>query len=85
MYKLVITGPTANATVFGSKPLNCNVYNPISNSSGSITVGTTGAGITTTGVTGSATLNSVAMASDATNKTFTITTEMPGLKLSIPV
>ena len=79
----VITGPTANATVFGSKTFKTvSSVTPSSNSSGSITVGTTGAGITTTGVTGSATLNSVAMVSDASNKTFTITSgDAAGLKV----
>ena len=35
-------------------------------------MGTTGVGITTTGVTGSATLDSVAMSADITNRIFTI-------------
>jgi len=79
----VITGPTANSTVFGSKTFRTvTSVTPSSNSVGSITVGTTGVGITTTGVTGSATLDSVAMASDAINKTFTITSgDAAGLKV----
>ena len=79
----VITGPTANSTVFGSKTFKTvTSVTPSSNSVGSITVGTTGVGITTTGVTGSATLDSVAMASDAINKTFTITSgDAAGLKV----
>ena len=43
---------------------------PSNNSSGAITVGTTGAGITTSGVTGSATLDGVAMIADISNKIF---------------
>ena len=79
----VITGPTANSTVFGSKTFKTvTSVTPSSNSVGSITVGTTGVGITTTGVTGSATLDSIAMASDAINKTFTITSgDAAGLKV----
>ena len=69
----VITGPAANATVIGSKTFKTvTSVTPASNSTGSITVGTTGNGITTTGVTGSATLDNVTMSADATNKTFTI-------------
>ena len=46
----VITGPTANATVLGSKTFKTvTSVTPSSNSTGSITVGTTGVGITTTG------------------------------------
>tara|TARA_B100001057_G_scaffold448112_1_gene488159 strand:- start:106 stop:543 length:438 start_codon:yes stop_codon:yes gene_type:complete len=45
-------------------------------------MGFTGVGITTTGVTGSATLDSVAMSADITNKTFTITSgNAAGLKV----
>ena len=48
----------------------------------SITIGTTGVGITTSGVTGSATLNGVAMSADVNNKTFTISTgDAAGLKV----
>ena len=69
----VITGPAANATVIGSKTFKTvTSVTPASNSTGSITFGTTGNGITTTGVTGSATLDNVTMSADATNKTFTI-------------
>ena len=79
----VITGPSANATVFGSKTFKTvTSVTPSANSTGSITVGTTGAGITTTGVTGSATLDGVAMSADITNKTFTISTgDAAGLKV----
>ena len=79
----VITGPSANATVFGSKTFKTvTSVTPSANSTGSITVGTTGAGITTTGVTGSATLDGVAMSADITNKTFTISTgNAAGLKV----
>ena len=68
----VITGPAANATVFGSKTFKTvTSVTPSSNSSGNITVGTTGAGITTSGVTGSATLDGVAMTADISNNIFT--------------
>ena len=79
----VITGPTANATVLGSKTFKTvTSVTPSGNSLGSITVGTTGAGITTTGVTGSATLDGVAMSADITNNTFTISTgNAAGLKV----
>jgi hypothetical protein len=71
----VITGPTANATVIGSKTFKTvTSVTPSSNSTGSITVGTTGVGITTTGVTGSATLGGVAMTADINNNIFTATT-----------
>ena len=79
----VITGPSANATVFGSKTFKkVTSITPSSNSTGSITVGTTGAGITTSGVTGSATLDGVSMSADITNKTFTISSgNAAGLKV----
>ena len=79
----MITGPSANATVFGSKTFKTvTSVTPSANSTGSITVGTTGAGITTTGVTGSATLDGVAMSADITNRTFTISTgDAAGLKV----
>ena len=79
----VITGPTANATVLGSKTFKTvTSITPSGNSSGSITVGTTGAGITTTGVTGSATLDGTTMSADVTNNTFTISTgNAAGLKV----
>ena len=79
----VITGPTANATVLGSKTFKTvTSVTPSGNSSGSITVGTTGAGITTTGVTGSATLDGTTMSADVTNNTFTISTgNAAGLKV----
>ena len=69
----VITGPAANATAIGSKTFKTvTSVTPASNSTSSITVGTSGNGITTTGVTGSATLDSIAMSADSTNKTFTV-------------
>ena len=79
----VITGPSANATVFGSKTFKTvTSITPSSNSTGTITVGTTGVGITTTGVTGSATLDGVSMSADITNKTFTISSgNAAGLKV----
>ena len=79
----VITGPAANATVFGSKTFfSVSSITPSSNSSGAITVGTTGAGITTSGVTGSATLDGVEMIADISNKIFTNTSgDAAGLKV----
>jgi flagellar hook-associated protein 2 len=79
----VITGPAANATVFGSKTFKTvSSITPSSNSSGAITVGTTGAGITTSGVTGSATLDGVAMIADISNNIFTNTSgDAAGLKV----
>ena len=79
----VITGPTSNATVFGTKTFKTvTSVTPSSNSTGSITIGTTGVGITTSGITGSATLNGVAMSADVNNKTFTISTgDAAGLKV----
>ena len=79
----VLTGPTANATVFSSKTFKTvTSVTPSGNSTGSLTVGTTGAGITTSGVTGSATLDSVAMQSDSDNNTFTISRgDAAGLKV----
>jgi len=79
----VITGPTANSTVFGSKTFKTvTSVTPSGNSTGSITVGTTGAGATIDGVTGSATLDSVAMSADITNRIFTISSgNAAGLKV----
>ena len=79
----VITGPTANSTVFGSKTFKTvTSVTPSGNSTGSITVGTTGAGTTIDGVTGSATLDSVAMSADITNRIFTISSgNAAGLKV----
>ena len=54
----------------------------ISNTSGSVSLGFTGAGITTTGVTGSATLDGVSMSADINNNTFTISSgNAAGLKV----
>ena len=79
----VITGPAANATVLGSKTFKTiSSITPSANTAGSITMGFTGAGITTTGVTGSATLDSVAMGVDVTNKIFTMSSgNAAGLKV----
>ena len=53
-----------------------------SNSSNRLTLGYSGAGITTDGVTGSATLDSVAMVADVTNNIFSITSgDATGLKV----
>jgi len=79
----ILTGPAANATVFSSKTFKTvTSVTPSSNSTGLITVGTTGAGITTAGVTGSATLDSVAMSADVSNKIFTMSSgNAAGLKV----
>ena len=79
----VITGPAANATVHSSKTFRTvTSVTPSSNSTGSITVGTSGVGITTTGITGSATLDSVAMGADVSNKIFTMSSgNAAGLKV----
>ena len=70
----VITGPAANATVLGSKTFQTiSSITPSANTTGNITLGFTGAGITTAGVTGSATLDGVSMVGDPNNTTFTIT------------
>jgi len=69
----VITGPAANGTVLGAKTFKTiTSITPSANTTGNITMGYTGAGITTTGVTGSATLDSVAMSADVTNNIFSI-------------
>ncbi len=79
----VITGPAANGTVIGTKTFRTvTSVTPASNSSGSITIGTSGAGITTTGVTGSATLGGTAMSADVSNKIFTMSSgDAAGLKV----
>ena len=79
----LITGPVANATVLGSKTFKTiSSITPSANTSSSITMGFTGAGITTTGVTGSATLDSLSMSADTTNNTFTISTgNAAGIKI----
>lgn len=79
----VITGPTSNSTVFGSKTFKTvTSVTPSSNSTASITIGTTGVGITTAGVTGAATLDGVAMSADVVNKIFTISSgNAAGLKV----
>ena len=63
----VITGPAANATVLGTKHFKQFRQLRSANTSGSVTLGFTGAGITTTGVTGSA-IGYVAMVADISNK-----------------
>ncbi len=79
----VITGPAANATVLGSKTFQTiSSITPSANTSGSVTLGFTGAGITTTGVTGSASLDGVSMSADINNNTFTISSgNAAGLKV----
>ena len=79
----VIAGPAANATVIGLKTFQTiSSITPSADTSGSITLGFTGAGITTTGVTGSATLDGVGMSADIINNTFTITSgNAAGLKV----
>ena len=79
----VITGPAANATVLGSKTFQTiSSITPSASTSGSVSLGFTGAGITTTGVTGSATLDGVSMSADINNNTFTISSgNAAGLKV----
>ena len=79
----VIAGPAANATVIGLKTFQTiSSITPSADTSGSITLGFTGAGITTTGVTGSATLDGIGMSADIINNTFTITSgNAAGLKV----
>ena len=79
----VITGPVANATVLGSKTFKTiSSITPSANTTGNITLGFTGVGITTTGVTGSATLDGVAMSADVANNIFTISSGLAaGLKV----
>ena len=79
----VITGPAANATVLGSKTFKTiSSITPSANTTGNITLGFTGAAITTAGVTGSATLGGVAMSADVANNIFTISSGLAaGLKV----
>ena len=67
MLKPVITGPSSSATAIGSKTLKHNFYTPSANTTGSVTLGFSGTGVTTTGVTGSATLEGVSMSADIYN------------------
>ncbi len=70
----VITGPGSSSTVTGNKTFKTiSSITPNSNTSGSITLGFSGVGLTTTGVTGSATLDGVSMSADISNNTFTAT------------
>ena len=51
----VITGPASSATAIGSKTFKTiTSITPSANTTGSVTLGFSGAGVTTTGVTGSA-------------------------------
>ena len=79
----VITGPTSSATVIGTKTFRTiQSITPSANTTGNITVGFSGVGITTTGVTGSATLDGVSMTADITNNMFSATTgDATGLKV----
>ena len=79
----VISGPAASATVIGLKTFKTiSSVTPDSNSSNRLTLGYSGAGITTDGVTGSATLDSVAMVADVTNNIFSMSTgDAAGLKV----
>ena len=55
---------------------------PSANTAGNVTLGFTGAGITTTGVTGSATLDGVAMIADVANNIFSVTSgNAAGMKI----
>ena len=68
----VITGPASSATAIGSKTFKTiTSITPSANTTGSVTLGFSGAGVTTTGVTGSATLDGVSMSADIYNNQFT--------------
>ncbi len=68
----VITGPSASSTVIGTKTFRTiQSITPNSNTTGSVTLGFSGVGITTTGVTGSASIDNVAMTADIENNIFT--------------
>ena len=79
----VITGPAGSATVLGLKTFKTiTSITPSANTAGNVTLGFTGAGITTTGVTGSATLDGVAMTADITNNIFSVTSgNAAGMKI----
>ena len=79
----VITGPNSSETVAGLKTFKTiSSITPNSNTSGNISLGFSGVGITTTGVTGSATLNSTSMSNDIYNNTFVSTTgDTAGIKV----
>ena len=79
----VITGPSANSTAIGSKTFQTiSSITPNSNTTGSISLGFSGVGITTTGVTGSATLNGISMIPDVTNNLFSMASgDGAGLKV----
>ena len=68
----VITGPSASSTVISTKTFRTiQSITPNSNTTGSVTLGFSGVGITTTGVTGSASIDNVAMTADIENNIFT--------------
>ena len=79
----VITGPAGSATVLGLKTFKTiTSITPSANTAGNVTLGFTGAGITTTGVTGSATLDGVAMIADVANNIFSVTSgNAAGMKI----
>jgi len=79
----VISGPSSGSTALGLKTFQTiSSITPSANTSGRITMGFTGAGVTTSGVSGSATLDGVAMLADIPNKTFTISSgNAAGLKV----
>ena len=79
----VITGPGTSATVLGSKTFRTiHSITPGTNTTGNVTLGFSGIGITTTGVTGSATLDGVSMSADITNNIFSVTSgDAAGMKV----
>ena len=79
----VISGPSSGSTALGLKTFQTiSSITPSANTSGRITMGFAGAGVTTSGVSGSATLDGVAMLADIPNKTFTISSgNAAGLKV----
>ena len=79
----VISGPSSGSTALGLKTFQTiSSITPSANTSGRITMGFAGGGVTTSGVSGSATLDGVAMLADIPNKTFTISSgNAAGLKV----
>ena len=78
-----ITGPGANANVIGLKTFKTiSSITPSANTTGNVTLGMSGAYISTAGVNGSATLDGEAMVADINNNIFTMRTgSAAGLKV----
>lgn len=78
-----ITGPAANANAIGLKTFKTiSSISPSANTTGNVTLGMSGAYISTAGVDGSATLDGEAMVADINNNIFTMRTgSAAGLKV----